>query len=241
MRHARAGKAWPVALVVALLVVVFESARLGLSGLVVGVAQQEVDRWSGLRRPPQMSEIDRVAKYFSDSLDFAGDNPWALEGLGALDLARVRVSRDPDEALRFATDARIRFRQGLRERPASPFLWANLALSKLYLDEIDAEFIGALRHADQLGPWEPSTQQVVLFAGLAAWDRLGDGERRALTAAVERGGVRNARNMFEIVKSYRRYDLVCNLKAYHVVAGAECAKASEPARIVDKPAARGAR
>lgn len=235
------GKVGAVALFVLLCLVAVEATRLGLSGLVAELAQHEADRWASLKRPPPMTEINRVARYFSDSLDFADDNPWALEGLGVLNLARVRSSRVPGEALRFARDAHTMFRQGLHERPASPFLWANLALSKLYLDEIDAEFLGALGRADELGPWEPSTQQLVLFAGLAAWDRLGDAERKALAGVLKRGSVRNARNMFEIVKSYRRYDLICHLSEYHAVAGVDCAKSNEPARTVAKPAVKGVR
>lgn len=185
-----------------------------------------------------MAEINRVAGYFSDSLGYAPENPWASEGLGALDLARVRLSKAPAEALAFSKDAHARFREGLRQRPTSPFLWANLALSKVYLDEMDDEFLVALRHADELGPWEPGTQQIVLFAGLAAWDKLDAWQRRALSRVVERGGRRNAPKMFEIVKSYRRFDLVCGLNGYDAVAGADCRKAAEPARIV-LPKARG--
>jgi len=185
-----------------------------------------------------MSEVNRVAGYFSDSLGYAPDNPWALEGLGTLDLARVRLSKVPAEALTFAKDAHRRFRAALHQRPTSPFLWANLALSKLYLDELDEEFLGSLRRADELGPWEPASQQVVLFAGLAAWGKLDAVQRRALTGVLERGGKRNALKMFEIVKSYRRFDLVCGLKDYDVVGRADCRKAAEPP-LTDSPRTRG--
>ena len=216
----------------ALCLVIFQSARLGLSGLIVELAQIEMDRWTFSKRPQPMAEVSRVAGYFSDSLGFAPNNPWALEGLGTLDLARVRLSNAPAEALAFAKDAHGRFRAALRQRPTSPFLWANLALSKVYLDEMDDEFFAALRHADQLGPWEPGTQQVVLFAGLAAWDKLDAGQQRALSRVVERGGRRNALKMFEIVKSYRRFDLVCGRNGYDALAGADCRKAADPARAV---------
>ena len=209
-----------------------QSARLGVSGLIVELAQIEMDRWPASSRAQPMAEVNRVAGYFSDSLGYAPNNPWALEGLGALDLARIRLSMAPAEALAFAKDAHARFRAALRQRPASPFLWANLALSKMYLDEMDDEFLAALGHANELGPWEPGSQQVVLFAGLAAWDKLDAGQRRALSRVVERGGHRNALKMFEIVKSYRRFDLVCGLTSYDAVAGAECRKAADRARGV---------
>lgn len=193
-----------------------------MAGLFVQTAQFEVDRWLAPSTTPGLAEIGRVAKYFSDSLEYAPDNPWALEGAGALDLARMRASRIPRQAVAAARDAHTRFRRALVQRPTSPFLWADLALSKLYLDEVDAELLAALRHADELGPWEPTVQQTILFVGLAVWQDLDPGLRQALARTIERGALRNARKMFEIAKSYTRFDLVCAIQQYRVVAGADC-------------------
>ncbi|MBS0335292.1 MAG: hypothetical protein JSS40_00410 [Proteobacteria bacterium] len=212
-----------------LVLVAARSAQLGVSGLVVELAQQEVTRWTSSPRRQSMREVSRIADYYADSLAYAPGNPWALEGLGALDLMRMRLSTVPGEALAYTKDAKLRFREALRQRPTSPFLWANLALAKLYLDEMDGEFFAALRHADELGPWEPKTQQAVLFVSLAAWDKLDPGQRRAVAAMVERGGVHNALKVFEIVKSYRRFDLICGVNSYDVVAGAECRRAGADA------------
>ena len=225
-------KVFLAALFLTLLVIAFQSARLGLSGLIVEIAQLEMDRWGVSTRPQPLAEINRVAGYFADSLAYFPANPWALEALGRLDLARMRVSKVPQEALAFAQDARKQFRDALRQRPTSPFLWANLALSKLYLDELDSEFFAALRYANELGPWEPSTQQVVLFAALAAWHRLDAGQRESVVRLVERGALRNSLKIFEIVKSYRRFDIVCGLSSYDVVAGADCRKIADAPRAV---------
>ena len=222
-------KAGAVVLICLLALVAARSVQLGVSGLIVELAQRELDRWTVVRRPQPMAEFNRVASFFEDSLAYSPGNPWALEGVGALDLARMRLSTAPDKALAYAKDARLRFREALRHRPTSPYLWANLALAKLYLDERDAEFFTAIRHADELGPWEPRTQQVVLFVSLAAWEKLDAPQRRAAVLAVERGGVHNALKMFDIVKSYRRFDLVCGVKGYDAVAGAACAKVALPA------------
>jgi hypothetical protein len=121
-------------------------------------------------------------------------------------------------------EARTRFRQALFQRPTSPFLWANLALAKLYLDEIDAEFFAALRHADALGPWEPIVQQMTVFAGLAAWQQLDPGLRQVLVRTLERGALRNAEKLAQIVRSYRRFDLICGNSNYSLVVKDECVK-----------------
>ena len=212
-----------IALFVLLALVAVQCARLGASGRFVQLAQGEVDRWSAATRTPRVAEVRLAAKYFADSLDYAGNNPWALEGIASLDLARMRTSTIPREALAVTRSARARFRQALLQRPSSPFLWANLALTKLYLDEIDRELLAALRNADALGPWEPSVQQTTLFVGLAVWDDLDSGLRQALAQTIERGAARNGRKIFEIVKSYGRFDLVCAMEQYKSIAGPDCA------------------
>jgi hypothetical protein len=216
------GNAICIAIVLYLGLIVIQSARLGMSGLIVELGQREVDRWKVSMRPQGMREANRIAGYFTDSLGYAPGNPWALEGLGSLDLARVRLSQSPREALTLARNARQRTREALRQRPTSPFLWANLALSKVYLDQFDEEFFAALRNANVLGPWEPASQLSVLFAGLAAWDRLDADLRLAIEGVLERGGARNAEKMFQTVKTFRRFDLVCGRKDYHLAAGADC-------------------
>ena len=228
--HQRPARRWDkagyVALFIVLVLIAVQCASLGMAGLFVQTAQFEADRSSAASRTPSMAEINRVAKYFSDSLEYVSDNPWALEGLGALDLASMRASKIPREALAYTRAARVRFRQALLQRPTSPYLWANLALTKLYLDEIDGELLAALKHADELGPWEPNVQQTTLFVGLAVWQDLDPGLRQALVRTIERGALRNGRKMFEIVKSYSRFDLICAIDQYKVISAPDCRKAA---------------
>ena len=228
--HGRS-KALFIALFVVLLAIAIQSARLGLSGLVVELAQSEVDRWANTQARRGLREVNRVAGYFSDSLGYLPDNPRALEGLGALDLARVRLSRTPREAVAFTRDARLQFRQALQQRPTSPFLWASVARSKLLLDEIDSEFFRNLRIANELGPWEPGAQRNIVFVGLAVWDKLDPGLQQAMTESVRRAARHDAPKMYEIVKSYRRFDLVCGVQEYNRIAGPDCRPAEKGGKV----------
>ncbi len=221
-RARRATVACTVLLCVLLAVAAVQSARLGMAGLIVELGQRELDGPGAPVRRPGMRELDRIAGYFSDSLVFFPHNPWALEGLGTLDLARMRVSATSRQAVAYSRQADAHFRSALRERPASPFLWANLALAKLYLDEFDAEFFSALRYADELAPWEPATQEIVLFAGLAAWPRLDAGLQASLARVVERGAARNGERLLAILKGYRRLDLACAVRSYDALTGTDC-------------------
>lgn len=223
-------KAGYVALFVFLALVTVQTARLGAAGLFVQSARFELDKWASASPRPNRLDIDRVARYFAEGLRYAADNPWALEGIGALDLASMRISKTPQEALAATRDAHSRFRQALIQRPTAPMLWANVALAKLYLDEIDGDFFTALRRADELGPWEPAVQQTVLFVGLAKWQDLDSALRRTLVRSIERGASRNTRRMFEIVKSYRRFDLICAINNYRSIAGPDCGATAPSAK-----------
>ena len=228
------------AIFIVLALVAIQCVRLGMAGLLVQTGQNEVDRLALARRTPTLGEIDRTLAYFLQGLDYAANNPWALEGAGALNLAKMRATRVPGVAVGAARDARSHFRLALQQRPTSPFLWANLALTKLYLDEIDAELKTALRHADELGPWEPTVQQTILFVGLAVWPDLDPGLRQALAQSVSRGTVHDSVKMFEIAKSYARFDLVCAIDKYRSIAGPDCDKAADAVRS-DKPKLQGRR
>ena len=231
-RHARA---LHVAAFILLALIAVQTARLGAAGLFVQLGQNETDAWPAAPRSPSAAELGRGAKYFADGLDYVSDYPWALEGAGATDLARMRASTRPREALAAAEDAHRRFREALQLRPTSPFLWANIALTKLYLDEIDAELFAALRHADELGPWEPTVQRTILFVGLARWADLAPDLKQMLLQTIRRGADRDARNLFEIAKSYTRLDLVCAIEEYRRIAGSACDRAAQTV----KPGAAG--
>lgn len=224
----RPGRAVYIALLLVLALIAAQTARLGLSGLFAQLGQDETGQWTpvGLRAP-DAAQIRRAAKFYSESLDYVADSPWALEGAGATDLARMRASRIPRDALAAVKDAHARFRHALLQRPTSPFLWANLALTKLYLNETDEELFAALRQANELGPWEPTVQQTILFVGLARWQDLDPELRRTMLQTIRRGAVRNPRKMFEIVKSYTRFDLVCAIEEYRRIAGSECKNAAQ--------------
>ena len=217
-------KAAAAALFVVLVLIALQAIGLGVSGLFAQLAQNEMEGSATGAGPTRTRDAGRIEQHLYTSFRYASGNPWTLEQMGTLNLARMRASRVPREAVALTRDARLRFRQALSQRPTSPFLWANLALAKLYLDEFDAEFNAALRHADELGPWEPIVQQVVVFAGLAAWQQLEPGVQQALVRTLERGALRNAEKMIQIVKSYRRFDLICDISQYNSIVGRECAK-----------------
>ncbi len=221
-RSAKWSRAVAALAFILLALVAWLSAGLGSAGLQVHLATRETERLKPAPFPADRDAIRRATDHYVAGLLHAPGNPWALEGLGMMALRTMRSASGKQQAVAAARDARRYFREALRERPVSPSLWSNLALSTLYLAEFDEEFHTALRHSDALGPWEPGIQQSLVFMGLRAWDGLDAGLRKTLAGAVERSAYRNADAMYRIVKSYGRFDLLCNNDRYRNLVGPDC-------------------
>jgi hypothetical protein len=209
-------------LLIGCLLVALQAVRLGFSESYSQLAHREVA--TGKAR------IGAAQEALGESLRYSESNPSALNLIGTLRVLKIRASTNASEAVAVANEARSFFREGLQLRPTSPFLWANLALAKLYLDELDLEMLAALRYADTLGPWEPMVQEATVFVGLAVWHKLDSAMRASVARAVERAGLRNADRMFAVVKSYGRQDLACNLEIYRKRTAAQCSAGPVPAR-----------
>jgi hypothetical protein len=189
-----------------------KAGKEGLSNFYLQSAYQGLDRPAAPGERLRGEEWMRVMKYLTDSLRYSPRNPWTLEEMGALQMRRMRAPTDSRLPMVAVRSANVNYHMALMQRPTSPVAWANLALTKLYLDEQDDELFGALRHADELGPWEPEVQQLVLFVSLAAWDKLGAAQRAAVVRTLERAAQRDAGKAANIVESFKRLDLLCDIK-----------------------------
>jgi hypothetical protein len=209
-------------LLIGCLVIALQAARLGLSGAYSQLAHREAAAGN--------ARLESARDAVHESLRYSEANPAALNLSGTLRVAKIRSSTSAHEAVASANEARSFFVKGLQLQPTSPFLWSNLALSKLYLDELDLEMLTAVRNADALGPWEPLVQEATVFIGLAAWHKLDAAMRASVTRSVERAGLRNADRMFAVVRSYGRQDLACKLESYRRRAAAQCGAAVSATR-----------
>ena len=196
-----------------LLLLAFKAGKEGLSNFYAQSAHMEIERWSEPGQRIRGDEGMRVTQYLNKSLDYSPNNPWPLEELGTLQLRSMSTATDPGLAVAAARSAKADFRMALVERPTSPFAWANLALSKLYLDEQDDELFHALQRAEELGPWEPEVQQPVVFVGLAVWNRLNPAQQAAVIRAMDRGAQRDAGKFGEIAKTFDQIDLFCAINS----------------------------
>jgi hypothetical protein len=223
--HPRLRAAFLACIAIAMAAAAFQSVRLGVAGSHAQSAHKEVENWRSRSTPIRAQEWQAVHASVRTGLEYVPTHPASLEVLGTLDLARMRGSADSKSAVAAARDAHRHYRQALLERPSSPFLWSNIALAKMYLDEHDAEMFAALRNANSLGPWEPVVQQTTVFVGLAVWSSLGPEDRAGLVQTIKRASERVPAHMFQVVKGFGRYDLVCDIARYAQVDQKACANA----------------
>jgi hypothetical protein len=189
-----------------------QAAKEELSNFYLQSAYQRLDRPASPEQRLQGGERMSVMQYLTDSLRYSPRNPWALEEMGAFQLREMRAPADSRLPMAAFRSANVYYHMALMQRPTSAGAWANLALTKHCLDEQDGELFEALRHADELGPWEPEVQQLVLFVSLSVWDKLGAAERAAAVRTLERTARRDAGKAANIVGSFNRLDLLCNIK-----------------------------
>lgn len=200
----------------------FLAARQTLSDYYSHTAALEIEAWSrpGFRR--EADALPQVIARLERALAIAPDNAWALEFLGAMQFKTVRGATDPLAAVATARASRDKFRGALRQRPTAAQTWANLALAKQSLGEIDDEFFTALEQSARYGPWEPPVLLLGLQTGLGAWDRASPAQRELILGMRDRAVQQNAALVNRIARDYSRPDLACAPKAPKSADGRPC-------------------
>lgn len=181
--------------------------------LVAGYYWNAAARKLGDSLPVSQAEWTSAMLLLQESLRYSPRYVWSLELIGEQQLARMRpgtlgdgpASESPAVA---ALLANTNLHHALVERPTSAYAWANIAVSKLRLRQVDAALKAALRHADELGPWEADIQQRVLGVSLAIWDRLDAQERAATRRTLERALHRDEPRTMALLRAAGMLDLL---------------------------------
>jgi len=168
------------------------------------------------KRLPEAGELADARASLREALHFEPSNPMFVE-----QFARTQEITASRSALGYSLAS---WHEAARMRPGSPYAWASIALLKLRLGEMDAEFYGALDRAAQFGPWEPLVQIAVADAGLAAWRRLAPSAKDLVIANLERALLRQAPEIRRIAAAHGTLPLVCASAALPSRLGAFCVK-----------------
>ena len=220
--HPVAGR-WPAAIGALLLMgVCVLCARWGFADLLASdaIARQAVlqERADGKGEPVAAREAKAVGDALLLAQRFDPGNPTIAEQLGSLYALNVR-NGDAGGALGSQRAKSLeQYALAVAMRPTSPYSWANLAWTKYYLGQVDAEFYRALEHAIRLGPWEPEVQFVVVDLGFALWDEMPAALRPKILAMAQNGQRRYAAQMIAIARKRGRLADVCKFEKLAVMA-----------------------
>jgi hypothetical protein len=215
-----------VLLIAVLCALSFLAARQTLSDFYTHTAALEIETWSrpGFRRDADV--LSQVVERLGRALALAPDSAWALEFMGAMQFETVRRATDPQAAVTAARESRDNYRRALRQRPTASQTWANLALAKQSLGEIDDEFFTALEQSARYGPWEPPVLLLGLQTGLGAWDQANPVRRELILGMRDRAVQRDVASVNRIARDYTRPDLACDPKAPKSADGKPCPRPS---------------
>ena len=117
------------------------------------------------------------------------------------------------EAMPSRREAYTHYKKAISLRPTWPYAWANLAMVKYRLGETDDEFYHAMHKADELGPWEPGVQSVIVDIGLHYWNSLSRSERTFILNMIDKSLHHSSRkhsmDVLDLTKRYGALELTC--------------------------------
>ena len=190
----------PAAAVVALIAVYDLDA--GTANAQARAISGEVGSWALLATGPR---TDTAASLQDDLSRVEGRLPDRAYGQ---ELAGIIAAgqRDAPDGM---TKAKSLFSKAVQGRPVSPYTWANIAHVDYEVGQTGEEFERALRHAAELGPWEPAVQATVVNYGLAVRDEVTPQTRAAIDQMVSNAMRRNPLETLQIAERRGRLDVAC--------------------------------
>jgi hypothetical protein len=133
-----------------------------------------LDRWRAGTLKLEPVRLDELQAQQTRAAAQDPGNPWIEFELAHLLLSRPRLPLqliDPAMTAR-QFEARDRYRHVVMLRPTWELAWANLAVSKVVLGEVDREFFAAMELALRHGPWNQDVQMNIIRTGLSVWPLL---------------------------------------------------------------------
>jgi hypothetical protein len=198
-------KAFMVAVLLALLVTgIYYVARWGVAGFYAGEAVDEMNGWTA-RNPVTRAAWSAALADMQAAVELDSTHPDYQHWMGRF--YRIQLKNnfvEAQERSAVAILAKSHFQASLDERPRGADTWAEYALLKSLLREIDGEFEHALAQAVAWGPWEMNVLRLVTAVGLHEWAGLSEaGQALTLDTVVRglrspmRGVSREIRHMLE--------------------------------------------
>ncbi len=142
-------------------------------------------------------------------------------------LRAINNHADPELFEQQIYKAYLAHKKALQLRPQWPYSWANLALMKSHMQQLDVEFLYAINQAAQYGPWEISSNQAIVQAGFTSWQKLSGTMQQKILDALERIYQQAPHSARALLKHYALASTVCpKIKLEKLIKDRACANTS---------------
>ncbi len=197
-----------------LLYLTYIAGSWGLADIYARSSITVLDKWRYGKKILDGDDWDKLRADLSYALEHDPDNPNIHQYLAlALEGRFANTAPKNKEAMPSRREAYAHYKKAISLRPTWPYAWMNLALVKYRLGETDDEFYHALHKADELGPWEPGVQSVIVDIGLHYWNSLSRNERKFVLNIIDKSLHHSKRkhsvDVLNLTKRRGKLELVC--------------------------------
>ena len=197
-----------------LLYLAYIAGNWSLADIYASPSINILEKWRSEKITLKDDDWDKLREDLSYALEHDPDNPDIYEYLAlAIEGRYADIPPENKEAMPSRREAYVHYKKSISLRPTWPYAWVNLALVKYRLGETDDEFYHALHKADELGPWEPGVQRVIVDIGLHNWNSLSRDERKFVMSIIDKSLNHSIRehsyNVLDLTKRYGILELVC--------------------------------
>ncbi len=205
-------KACGVMFLGALVYLLFQALLSGTAYLNQYRVNAMLDRWYAHSDAATLPEWQELELFALSSLQGNEDNATMLNAVGRLyDYRSAKMEKSWREKKLYGEQAIVYYWQVTQNRPAWPYGWMNLALSRARLNMFDDEFERSLLQLLQTGPWESATLPTIVQLSLFSWRYLDADSHQLIldyfiTAQEKRSG-----EVARVVKSSGRLGFYCAL------------------------------
>ena len=197
-----------------LLYLAYIAGSWSLADIYASSSIKVLERWRSDKITLNDDDWDKLRADLSYALKHDPDNPDIHEYLAlAIEGRFADIAPENNQAMSSRREAYAHYKKSISIRPTSPFAWVNLALVKFRLGETDDEFYYALHKADELGPWEPGVQRVIVDIRLYYWNSLSPDEKKFVLHIIDKSLNhvirKHSMDVLKLAKHYGALQTVC--------------------------------
>ncbi|MCE2595107.1 hypothetical protein K6Y31_09780 [Motilimonas cestriensis] len=175
---------------------IFYASRFLMANLYAKHVEYELSSWPNVSNL-SVEHVNKVLVSAQRANRFHPDHPYYLTLEGKVWQWLFLLSNSSDDST--LDQALILFKQALALRPHWANNHADVVRTKLWLEQIDEEFMLAFERANLYGPMTAQVHQVLAEAGLLSWAKLDKTLRQATSRHIALG-LLNRQSQTEVIR-----------------------------------------